>query len=467
MNEIEKQYARTFASASGKQVLAHLRSLTIERILGQNVKDEELRWWAAQNALVHQIENLIKDEEFEKITEKLKLAENKIEKYLPEMRDMLLKDCKNDSERKEIEYLAEINLYKNNLVLSFLKLVYDLYSINKKNNTLTYQIIQNLKSNCDYNLNKYNLDLKNISKERFMSFLKSCLILCCNSSLNQVYENYLRDKEELKKMILNLKPLKELNNDEIPIFVDEIIKSNNSIYYGEKSKINNLAYGRGFLYCSSGSHYFGYFKNDFFQSGYGKTVNKNGNIYLGEFKEGLANGLGVFTTKGGNVYKGDWIDNKLNGFGYISWDNGKKYSGEINKGIFNGVGELIFKNGNIFRGELKNGKMHGTGMILYKNNKKYLGEFNEGCKGGYGIMTWPTEEKYEGSWEKDSFKFGQYFWPNGNVYLGNFQNDSVNGFGTFYNSILSTIETGVWKDGRREDIRDKDTIPSTRYLSFL
>ncbi|MBQ3784880.1 MAG: hypothetical protein II843_00605 [Alphaproteobacteria bacterium] len=55
MNEIEKQYARTFASVSGKQVLAHLRSLTIERILGQNVTDEELRWWAAQNALVHQI----------------------------------------------------------------------------------------------------------------------------------------------------------------------------------------------------------------------------------------------------------------------------------------------------------------------------------------------------------------------------------------------------------------------------
>ena len=60
MNEIEKQYARTFSSVSGKQVLAHLRSLTIERILGQNVTDEELRWWAAQNALVHQIENLIK-----------------------------------------------------------------------------------------------------------------------------------------------------------------------------------------------------------------------------------------------------------------------------------------------------------------------------------------------------------------------------------------------------------------------
>ena len=60
MNEIEKQYARTFASAYGKQVLAHLRSMTIERILGQNVTNDELRWWAAQNALVHHIENFIK-----------------------------------------------------------------------------------------------------------------------------------------------------------------------------------------------------------------------------------------------------------------------------------------------------------------------------------------------------------------------------------------------------------------------
>lgn len=60
MNEIEKQYARTFATTAGKQVLEHLRSVTIERILGQNVSNDELRWWAAQNALVHQIENFIK-----------------------------------------------------------------------------------------------------------------------------------------------------------------------------------------------------------------------------------------------------------------------------------------------------------------------------------------------------------------------------------------------------------------------
>lgn len=60
MQDIEKQYARTFATNSGKQVLAHLRSITIERIVGPNISNEDLRWWAAQNALIHHIENLIK-----------------------------------------------------------------------------------------------------------------------------------------------------------------------------------------------------------------------------------------------------------------------------------------------------------------------------------------------------------------------------------------------------------------------
>ena len=139
----------------------------------------------------------------------------------------------------------------------------------------------------------------------------------------------------------------------------------------------------------------------------------------------------------------------------------------MKKGLFNGYGELYNKNGIKFSGEFKNGKMDGTGKTVYKNKKQYLGEFKEGNKIGYGIMKWPTEERYEGLWENDTFKFGEYFWPNGNVFLGNFQNDSVNGFGTFYNGALGTIETGVWKNGKRVDINHKDTIPSTRYLSFL
>ena len=60
MKDIEKHYARIFNTPSGKQVLNHLYSITKERVMGPNVSDNELRWWAAQISLVHQIENVIK-----------------------------------------------------------------------------------------------------------------------------------------------------------------------------------------------------------------------------------------------------------------------------------------------------------------------------------------------------------------------------------------------------------------------
>lgn len=59
MNEIEQNYARTFSTASGVAVLQHLRRMTIERVLGPNASDAELRGLESQRALVHMIENMI------------------------------------------------------------------------------------------------------------------------------------------------------------------------------------------------------------------------------------------------------------------------------------------------------------------------------------------------------------------------------------------------------------------------
>ena len=59
MTEIEKQYARTFGTDDGRAVLAHMRKITVERTLGPNATDNELRWAESNRAFVRQIEQMI------------------------------------------------------------------------------------------------------------------------------------------------------------------------------------------------------------------------------------------------------------------------------------------------------------------------------------------------------------------------------------------------------------------------
>ena len=59
MTDISLNYARCFCSPSGRAVLDHLRKITVERILGPNASDCELRWAESQRALVRQIESQI------------------------------------------------------------------------------------------------------------------------------------------------------------------------------------------------------------------------------------------------------------------------------------------------------------------------------------------------------------------------------------------------------------------------
>ncbi|MBQ5700134.1 MAG: hypothetical protein IIV74_02475 [Alphaproteobacteria bacterium] len=59
MTDISLNYARCFSSAAGRSVLGHLRNITIERTLGPNTSDNDLRWAEAQRALVRHIESQI------------------------------------------------------------------------------------------------------------------------------------------------------------------------------------------------------------------------------------------------------------------------------------------------------------------------------------------------------------------------------------------------------------------------
>ncbi len=57
--DIEKNYTRCFASNDGAAVLKHLREITIERFMGPDATDAQLRALEGARALVHQIEMMI------------------------------------------------------------------------------------------------------------------------------------------------------------------------------------------------------------------------------------------------------------------------------------------------------------------------------------------------------------------------------------------------------------------------
>lgn len=59
MTNIEQAFAKTFSSHNGEIVLQYLRKITIERILGPNAAESELRSLEAQRALVFQITKMI------------------------------------------------------------------------------------------------------------------------------------------------------------------------------------------------------------------------------------------------------------------------------------------------------------------------------------------------------------------------------------------------------------------------
>jgi hypothetical protein len=59
LREIERSFARVFASEDGKRVLGHLQAITFQRALGGESSDAQLRYAEGQRALVAGILRMI------------------------------------------------------------------------------------------------------------------------------------------------------------------------------------------------------------------------------------------------------------------------------------------------------------------------------------------------------------------------------------------------------------------------
>jgi hypothetical protein len=107
-------------------------------------------------------------------------------------------------------------------------------------------------------------------------------------------------------------------------------------------------------------------------------TNQNGNLihYLGEVKDGKANGGGIGIWNTGSIYKGEWKNNMRHGNGEFKWADGQVYVGEFEKDIRSGEGSYSWPSGEKYVGEFENNRMNGQG-ILYDpdGNKKYEGKW--------------------------------------------------------------------------------------------
>lgn len=191
------------------------------------------------------------------------------------------------------------------------------------------------------------------------------------------------------------------------------------------------------------------------------NVFRNGDVYVGQMKNGKISGLGYFLCEEPALRcEGEWVDGMLNGFGRQFGPDNEKYTGEFVRGVKSGIGKFEhtpitisgnFLDGDVYgfcivqdgekktltQGSFKNGKLNGFGCIRSRDQEySYFGQFVNGVYQGKGEET-----------------------IRGNVYSGEFLGGQRSGLGTYREQASNFV--GFWQRGERsgfgvERFRNKD-----------
>ncbi len=193
-------------------------------------------------------------------------------------------------------------------------------------------------------------------------------------------------------------------------------------------------------------------------------VYENGSQYVGEVKNGKANGVGKLTDLAGNVWEGTFADDLLQGYGKYSGFDFVEYTGEFKDSQFDGLGYIVYPNGDEYWGQFEESKKIGVGkMVFAESGCVYEGAWEEDNMSGFGWMTWSAGDVYWGNWRggvPQGFGCKVFFdsafsvkgdYQTYNIYSGRMSANQMEGWGMMYYGESGGLYLGEWKQGVRDD----------------
>ena len=77
------------------------------------------------------------------------------------------------------------------------------------------------------------------------------------------------------------------------------------------------------------------------------------------------------------------------------------YVGQVKNGKANGYGVALLNTGSRYEGQWKDNMRHGEGTYYWSDGQYYVGQYLNDKRNGQGTYYWPNGEKYAGQWEDD------------------------------------------------------------------
>ncbi|KYN02469.1 PREDICTED: radial spoke head 1 homolog [Cyphomyrmex costatus] len=131
----------------------------------------------------------------------------------------------------------------------------------------------------------------------------------------------------------------------------------------------------------------------------GKTLFSNGDMYVGQYRNGFRHGEGTYVFKNGARYNGDWRHGQKYGQGTFWYPDGTRYEGEWRRNAKHGFGTYCYMNNDIYEGSWKEDLRHGIGTYLYADTgTKYIGTWMEDRMQGPGQLI-HARYQFHGFWK--------------------------------------------------------------------